>query len=329
MRIDQGGDEDGEPGYDVSFVELRLEDVAKRLNRFERDDERPFEALNAVSELNQRAYELFGRPLVQALATEEGARLQRIFHPLRLQRWAASDLNPFTWWLGPAAQLAKAQRQPVAADHPARRTEALVASLTSASLDGWRALRDAVGEASFFQIYGNLHALCLEQAPADTARALPVADSQLVDDALSRIDQGGYAEALARVAFLMAHDAEPLPLARVRLAHDLLEDYRDLLPELPPAQVRRIGGAQEVIARHEPDKAVETLPALLRGPQDRQRLLTLLERVLADKRVQTIRPTATQEEMLARIRAVLEPAARQTRSARRTPMARRAVTANN
>jgi pimeloyl-ACP methyl ester carboxylesterase len=328
MHIDEGRDDAGKPGYEVSFVELQLEEIAARLNRFERDDERPFEAMNAVSEFNQRAYELFGRPLVQALASEEGARLQRIFHPLRWQRWAISDLNPCMWWLAPAARVAKAQRQALAADHPARRAEALVSGLASGSLDGWRAMRDAVAEAGFFQFYGSLHAYSLGREPAGAAQAVPAADSGLVEDALARIGEGGYAEALARVAFLMAHDDEPLPLSRVRLARELLEDYRELLPELPPAEVRRIGGAQEVIARHQPDKAVETLPALLSGPEDRQRLLTLLERVLADKRVQSIRPTAAQKAMLARIRAVLEQAAPRNGRARRTTAARKAVAAN-
>ena len=67
----------------MSFVELRLEDIAARLNRFKRDDEKPFEAVKAVAEFNQRAYELFGRPLVQAFANEYGAKLSRQFHPLR------------------------------------------------------------------------------------------------------------------------------------------------------------------------------------------------------------------------------------------------------
>jgi len=324
-RTDEAHDDAGKPSYEVSFVELQLEDIVKRLNRFERDDEHPFEAMNAVSELNQRAYELFGRPLVQALASEEGAQLQRIFHPLRWQRWALSDLNPWMWWLAPAAGLAKAQRQALAADHPARRAEGLVSGLASASLDGWRAMRDAVAEAGFFQIYGNLHAYGLGHQPAGAAHAVPSADSGLVEDALARIGQGGYAEALARVAFLMAHDDEPLPLSRVQLARDLLEDYRELLPELPPAEVRRIGGAQAVIARHEPDQAVETLPALLSEPEERERLLTLLERVLADKRMQSIRPTAAQKAMLARIRAVLEPAAPGNGRARRATAARKAV----
>ena len=103
----------------------------------------------------------------------------------------------------------------------------------------------------------------------------------------------------------MAHKDEPLPLSRLQLAQDLLEEYRDLLPDLPLDEARRIGGEQEIIARYEPDKAVETLPVLLRDANDRDRLLTLLDRVLADKRVQSIQPSAEQRAMLARIRGVL------------------------
>ena len=132
MQIAEQKDAGGKPAYDVSLVELRLEDVAARLNRFKRDDEKPFEAVKAVSEFNQRAYELFGRPLVQALANEYGAKLSRVFHPLRLQRWAFSDLNPWLWWLAPAAQAVKAQRQALAPDHPARQAESMVSELTSA-----------------------------------------------------------------------------------------------------------------------------------------------------------------------------------------------------
>ena len=76
--------------------------------------------MNAVSEFNQRAYELFGRPLVQALSNEYGAKLSREFHPLRLQRWAISDLNPGLWWLAPTAEAVKAQRQALGPDDPAR-----------------------------------------------------------------------------------------------------------------------------------------------------------------------------------------------------------------
>ena len=315
MQIAEQKDRSGKPAYEVSFVELRLEDIVARLNRFKRADERPFEAVKAVSEFNQRAYELFGRPLVQALANEYGAKLSREFHPLRWQRWAFSDLNPWLWWLAPAAKAVKAQRQALGPDDPARKAESRVSELTSASLDCYRALRDAVAEATFFQIYGNLFAFYLSDGRDVKAETPPVDPRELpfVRKALASIDKGGYAEAVARVAFLLAHKDEPLPLSRLQLAHELIEEYRELLPELAPDEARRIGGEQEIIARYEPDKAVETLPALLAERKDRERLLSLLERVLADKRVQRIQPSAEQKAMLARIRRVLGSVERRPR----------------
>jgi hypothetical protein len=298
---------ESKPAYEVSFVELRLEDISARMNRFKRVDEKPFEAARVAAEFNQRAYELFGRPLVKAFASEYGARLARQFHPLRFERWAFSDLNPFLSWLAPAAQAVKAQRQALEPEHLARRIESAVSEVTSATLDCYRALRDAGAEATFFQIYGNLFAFYLADEAGSDAGPRPVNPRELpfVKQALASVDSGGYAEALARVAFLLAHRDEPLPLSRVQLAHELSEEYQELLPDLPRDEARRIGGEQEIIARYDPDKAIETLPILLANRRDRDRLLTLLERVLADKRVQRIEPSPEQLAALARIRRVL------------------------
>ena len=159
----------------------------------------------------------------------------------------------------------KEHRQALGPDHPAAqgRVDGVGVDERLARLQ--RALRDAVAEATFFEIYGNLAAFYLRDQPSAEAKALPADPRELsfVKEALASIDKGGYAEALARVAFLMAHKDEPLPLSRLQLAHDLLDEYRDLLPDLPLDEVRRIGGEQEIIARYEPDKAVETLPVLL------------------------------------------------------------------
>ena len=245
MQIAEKKDSGGKTAYEVNLVELRLEDIVARLNRFKRVDEKPFEAAKVVSEFTQRAYELFGRPVVKALANEYGAKLSREFHPLRFQRWAFSDLNPFLSWLAPAAQAVKAQRQALASDHPTRQIESAASEVTSASLDYSRALRDAASEAAFFQTYGNLYAFYLGDGQ-DPEQAAPTVDPRelpFVKEALASIDKGGYAEALARVAFLMAHKDEPLPLSRLQLAQELLDDYRDLLPDLPLDEVRRIGGA--------------------------------------------------------------------------------------
>jgi pimeloyl-ACP methyl ester carboxylesterase len=309
MQILESAGPDGKPIYDVEFIEHRLEDVVKRLNRVQRADEKAFEAVAVTSEFNQRAYELFGQPLLQAGASEYSAKLGRELHPLRAQRWSLSDANPWLWWLAPLAETVRAQRQVASPEQSWRRTERLGSELLSASLDYYRDMRDAMSEAAFFLVYGNLFSLYLADREAGTATAPAAAGDPrtlpFVAEALASIEQGGYAEALARVGALLARRGEPLPLARVQLKHELVEEYKDLLPDIPWETARRIRGEQEIIVRYEPEQALATLPMLLADPADRGRLLALLERLLDDARVQALGGTPEQEAMLARIRDVL------------------------
>jgi pimeloyl-ACP methyl ester carboxylesterase len=317
MKIHEDKGAKGKVEYRVEFVEHRLEDIVQRLNRFQRADEKPFEAVAAVSEFNQRAYELFAQPLVQAGSNAFGAKLQEAFHPLRFQRWAISDLNPWLAWLGPAAAAVKAQRQALGPDAPARKAERAMSEINSAALDYYREVRDAMSEAAFFQIYGNLFSLYLadkeesrerEGSALVEPRGLPV-----VKEALAAMEEGGYPEAVARVAALLAHRGEPMPLERLHLRRELIEDYRELLPPVTPEEQRRIRGEQDIVVRYELDRAIQTLPRLLRNPEDRKRLLTLFDRLLADERFQNLKPTSGQTAMFDRINAVLgvdAPAAR-------------------
>jgi pimeloyl-ACP methyl ester carboxylesterase len=320
MAIHESKDKDGKPSYEVDFREHRLEEIMARLNRFKRADEQPFEAVAEISEFNQRAYELFAQPIVQSFATEFSAKLMRQFHELRAQRWAVSDLNPWLAWLGPAAQMVKAQRKAVPASAPTREWERMGSEIISATLDYYREVRDAASEAAFFQIYGNVFSLYLadkRQAERSTtvqetadARELPV-----VKEALASMEEGGYAEALARVASLLARHGEPLPLARVALKQELVREYGDLLPKLEPDQWRRIRGEQDIIVRYEPDKALATLPSLLASPVDRERLITLAGRLIADERVQRDGALPQQTAMLRAIRDTLRAAAAPRRRA--------------
>ncbi|WP_321786470.1 DUF3141 domain-containing protein [Paraburkholderia sp. J94] len=326
MEIGEEKDSEGKPHYEVTFREYRLEEVTERLNRFERVDEQPFEAVKRVSELNQRAYEMMLQPWVRALSNESTAHLQRQFHPLRAQRWALSDMNPWLAWLGPAAHTIKTKRDAQAAEAPpARAFEHYGSQMISASLDFYRALRDAMTESAFFSFYGNLpvddhggDAPARHPESTDNPRDLP-----FVKDALASINEGGYTEALARAACLLARRGEPLPLARLALKRELAKDYAAYLPSLPEDQWRRVRGEQEIIVRYEPDAALATLPHLLQDRKDRQKLLELAEKLLADRRVQDAEPSSAQLAMLDTIRALL-PIERA--SASRSTAAKPAVT---
>lgn len=309
MEITERGGASGKPAYDVSFREYRLEDIIAKLNPLQRQDERPFEAVRAISEFNQRAYELFLRPFVQASANEWTARLLRLFHPLRVRNWALADAyNPWLAWLGPAAQAVKAQRVTAQSDGTLRKLEELGSELVSAGLDHGRAVRDALAEAAFFTIHGNAYLACLaDQTTAKLGAVEPFADPRqrpAVRQALARVAKGGYVEAFARVGFLLAGTDEPIPLSLLTTAQELIKDYADLTPPLPMDQWRRVRGEQEIIVRYEPQRALETLPQLL-DDEERERLLALIERVVSDKRVLAVQPTAGQISMIERVRTVL------------------------
>ena len=258
---------------------------------------------------------------MQSLANEAAAEVAREFHPLRAQRWAISDLNPWLAWLPAAADAVKAQRKPMAPDNPARKVERYTSEAISASLDYYREIRDAISEAAFFQTYGNVFSLYLaderdsrrEAAEAAVdARELPV-----VKDALDAIAEGGFPEALTRTASLLAREGAPFPLERVALKRELVDEYRDLLPDLAPDQWRHIRGEQDIIVRYAPEQALATLPRLLADPADRERLLTVVERLLTDPRLSSVQPSAEQRAMLARLADVLEVSpARRRRIAR-------------
>ncbi len=291
----------GQPAYDVSFEERRLEDVVRGLNRLQRADEKPFEAVATISDANQRAYELFARPLVQAMSSEFSGQLQRTFHPLRLQRWSFSDLNPATWWLKPAAEMVKQQRAALAPEHPLRQREKAMSELTSASLDYYRALRDAASEGQFFEVYGNMLSLYQPAQPAAAGSQDP-RDLAVVKQALAAIDHGGYAEAAARAAVLLARKGEPRPVSRVELRKEMLNDYKDLLPVMTIAEARRVRGEQELIVLYEPEQAIATLPHLLSQAADRERFVSLLNQLMSDQRVQKAKPLPEQIAILERIR---------------------------
>ena len=301
---------EGGVDYDVEFHEYRLEDVVARLNRHQRLDEKPFEAVAAVSDFNQRAYQLFLQPLVQATSDEFSAGLIRRFHPLRAQRWAWSDFNPWLAWLPGAAQIVQEHRQALPADHPLRGAEAGLADLASAALEYQHALADAFTETLFFHIYGNLFSLYIaDREPALAAQPADPRELPIVKEALATIDKGGYPEAFARVGFLVTRRGD-IPLSRLEAGQQMVKDYKEFLPAVPLEQMRRIAGEQEIIATYEADRAIAALPALLPRRDDRERLLTLLERLADDPRVRHDGLTREQRRMLERVHSALAGPAR-------------------
>jgi pimeloyl-ACP methyl ester carboxylesterase len=297
MEIHEGK---GKNEYEVTIEEHRLEDL-RRLNRFERRDEKPFEAVAKISDLSERIYDLFVRPFIRPLVNEGTAELGRVFHPLRWQRWALSDLNPLLWPLPALASAVKEHRQAAPLENPYRRTEKVASDTITASLNLYRDLRDATMETLFFQIYGP--AVALGVGDQSTSEAQPiVADPRelpLIQDALAAIGTGGYPEAVALIGALIGREAGRIPVARLELVERFIHGDK-VLSKLPADMIRRIRAEQAVVAELEPEHGLQSLPRLLTDPADRRRVLGVL-----DEAVAAVKPTPEQQVMIDRIRNLL------------------------
>jgi len=304
MEIHEEKGPSGKTEYEVTLEERRLEDLS-RLNRFERHDEKPFDVVAEVSALTKRAYTLFARPFVRPLVNEGTAELGRVFHPLRWQRWALSDLNPWLWPLPVLTSAVKAGRQAAPPDNACRRAEKAGSDVITAGLNLYRDLRDATMEAMFFQIYGPPVALGVVEGPANEAQpAVPdPRELPLVQDALAAIGTGGYPEAVALIGALIGRGAGRIPLVRLELVDRLVRSDK-VLSRLPADAIRRIRAEQAVVAELEPERGLQSLPRLLADPADRKRALAVL-----DEAVATVEPTPEQRVVLDRVRAVLGAAA--------------------
>src|SRR3954463_11491505 len=184
----------GATRYDVVLTERRVEDL-QALQKYARKDEIPFAAVEKVSAFNASLYEAFVHPVLGALVTPEAARLARMFHPLRVRRWAISDLNPCLAPLKGWADFAKAHRTPRDEAGQSVAAERFLAAGVTASWDLYRQLRDAAVENLFYNVYGTMSVM----APADPAAAKPEVrpdgDAPFVREALARIKEGGFTEA--------------------------------------------------------------------------------------------------------------------------------------
>lgn len=277
MRIEETR-ANGAVQYDVVLAERQVEDL-QRLQKYARKDEVPFGAVERISRKNAALYETFAHPVLSALVPPETARLARAFHPLRARRWAMSDLNP---WLAPVkgwADFARAHRTSRDEAGPSVATERLVAAGVTAAWDLYRQWRDAVVENTFYNVYGPV-SLVASAEPAAGAPSGAAGERPALAEALARIEEGGLVEAAVRAGLLIARrGSREKRLSTAKRIRELVGREVGLLGQTAEA-ARHIVRQQSYIVTHEPDRALATLPALVRTAEERRRLLDILERLV-------------------------------------------------
>jgi pimeloyl-ACP methyl ester carboxylesterase/tellurite resistance protein len=268
----------------AQFEERTMEDIAAMGDEI--DDEKSFEVVNAVSATNESLYGLFLRPWVRMWSTELSGELIRWLHPLRVQRYMISGMNPFLSPCKSAASLARANRKPVAPDNMFLAMEKNNSNYIKDVLNHYRDTRDRYQELLFQMMYDNdfVRALFL---PADGQkdRTLPE-DRQKYRAApekpLPEPDEGGFAEGLIRGIVAMIRSTPTISRRHYTLALDIAQTHR-VLKKIRPNDFKRTLRAQARILENDEDRALKTMAVLIPNEADRLETVGLLRRIaLAD-----------------------------------------------
>lgn len=136
----------------VRFEERRINHILELDDGLE--DENAFKPVNMISRFNDQMYRTFLSPWVQKVVSEPIARRIRSLHPLRLERYALSDLNlamyPVKW----AARDIRSNRFQLPPNNPFVAAETLFSDMMILNLNHYRDMRDRAHELMFKSAYG-------------------------------------------------------------------------------------------------------------------------------------------------------------------------------
>jgi pimeloyl-ACP methyl ester carboxylesterase/tellurite resistance protein len=297
MRIEEDPDQAGE--YAVKYIEKNMDDILALDDGLA--DEKAFLAVRQVSETADLFYRNMVSPWIRQANNDFFADTLRQLHPMRMQRYMLSDLNPGMVPVKKAAALIKSgrRRKPVAESNPFRAWETLMSGMIVDGLNLYRDARDAACEMVFQSIYESPWMKLL----ADFAgAAAPKNDQQL--EALRRHDAerwrkhmatGEFPDAMVRM-FLAIGFADHVVRRKGYAAISRLFSENPRMRDLEPEDLRQIVREQSRIVQTDADQAIETLPELLVGTTDHRDALAMLDQAVA----------AIGRELKPQERAVLE-----------------------
>jgi pimeloyl-ACP methyl ester carboxylesterase len=288
--------------YLIQFVPRRIDDVLALDDG--RDDERAFEVVRRVAEINQGLYDTFVSPWVKAMSNDLTAWALWLTNPVRVSQLMFCDLNPAMMWVKALANMVRADRHPVAADNPYLKRESEVSQQIVEALDRFRDLRDGLQEQLFKAIYeSSWLPRAVGVRPATPGRQ--AAESATWErEELARlkrkeieglVESGTLVDAWARILLYLRPDgpADERPFNMVRR----------MIEELKPENIPSMAALQAALKRQalvmalDEERAIAALPKLAPQRDVAQRGLDAAQAILSARGALTDR----QNERLRRV----------------------------
>jgi tellurite resistance protein/pimeloyl-ACP methyl ester carboxylesterase len=291
--------------YTVQFEPRDMDDILAMDDGLE--DEKAFMPVAAISEANDSLYRQWVQPWVRALITPWSAEVLRQLHPLRLQRYACSDLNPWLWPLAFWSGQARRSRTPVSDDNPFVQAETWFSDTMTAALDGYRDIRDRGQEWLFKSIYANPWINFWWGSSQSVAGALDEADDSRADRlrrelayAAKHAGRGGFAEAVVRIIIAVAGADRSLDKREYLAAETIIRRHHHF-QQCTPARIKQMVHTQARILIANSKLAIETLADILTGSAEREEAFEIaLKIALADLNI-----GVKERSVLNRIRVAL------------------------
>jgi hypothetical protein len=258
--------------YVTRFIRRSVEELQELCG--DRADERSFEVVQRVSEVNTGLYEKVMAPLVRAMANDSTAQLARNLHPLRMQRWLFSDLNPMMWPVAAMAGIVKESRQPCEPDNPLRALERSTAASVEEVWDKVAGVRDAVAVNTFEAVYTSPFmraATGLANAPPPRPLGADPARRELArreaQELIAAAAEGTVREGLVRLVLILLGDGgidERTYRALQLMREDLPPRFR-----ATPAEMRQIARREALLLRTDREAALRGLHTIFASVKDR------------------------------------------------------------
>jgi poly(3-hydroxyalkanoate) synthetase len=291
--------------YTVQFEARRMADILAMDDGLE--DEAAFVPVDAVSQANDAFYRYWFQPGVRALITPWMAEWLRQLHPLRFQRYACSDINPFAWPLGIWSSFAQNYRRPAASDNPFVTAETQFSESVKAALNLYRDIRDNTQEWLFKFIYenpwtgfwwGTQKNWPIEDRSKDETRKLKQREWVY---ARRNADRGGFSEAVIRIIIAVTGVDRVLDKRQLEAA-DKVVQKNERFDQLKPDDLKQLVRNQARILSARPDLAIDGLAVMLPTQTEREEAFDIAIKIaVADRHV-----GSKEAKLLSRIRTALE-----------------------